>query len=63
MDGEGRALDDPSAASQAELKELAGSLEDTQPAGALVAKCRTLDQVGGGGWGHGSCGCLDWLGC
>ena len=35
----------PSAAASAELKELTDSLADTQPAGALVGKCRTLDQA------------------
>lgn len=28
-----------------DLKELKDSLRDTQPAGLLVQKCRTLDQV------------------
>eukprot|EP00887_Chlorella_sp_A99_P003429 scaffold7.g3429.t1 len=33
------------AAAAAELADLAASLADTQPAGALVGKCRTLDQA------------------
>jgi N-acetyltransferase 10 len=35
----------PAAAAAAELKDLAESLADTQPAGALVGRCRTLDQA------------------
>lgn len=35
----------PQAAAAAELRELSESLADTQPAGALVGKCRTLDQA------------------
>ena len=32
--------------SEVELRELAASLKDTQPIGALVALARTIDQVG-----------------
>ncbi|KAL4434095.1 hypothetical protein ABPG75_000536 [Micractinium tetrahymenae] len=39
------AVELPQAAARAELKELTDSLADTQPAGALVGKCRTLDQA------------------
>ena len=35
----------PATAAAAELKDLAESLADTQPAGALVGRCRTLDQA------------------
>lgn len=34
---DGKLLDDPSAAGQAELADLKSSLTDTQPAGALVS--------------------------
>eukprot|EP00891_Asterochloris_glomerata_P009605 jgi/Astpho2/9605/Aster-03877 len=39
------AVPNSEAQSAAELKDLASSLEDTQPAGSLVAKCKTLDQA------------------
>ncbi|PRW57974.1 N-acetyltransferase 10 [Chlorella sorokiniana] len=39
------AVELPQAAAAAELRELSDSLADTQPAGALVGKCRTLDQA------------------
>ncbi|WIA39314.1 hypothetical protein OEZ86_005429 [Tetradesmus obliquus] len=42
---DGKLLNDPSAAGQAELSDLKDSLTDTQPAGALVSRCRTLDQA------------------
>ncbi|KAL6747969.1 hypothetical protein V8C86DRAFT_3147387 [Haematococcus lacustris] len=42
---DGTPLDDPSRPAQQELKELTASLADTQPAGSLVAKCRSLDQA------------------
>ncbi|GBF87381.1 N-acetyltransferase [Raphidocelis subcapitata] len=45
LDEEGSPLNDPSAAARAELAELQGSLADTQPAGSLVARCRSLDQA------------------
>lgn len=45
-DEEGRViLDGPSETAAAELSDLRASLADTQPAGALVAKCRTMDQA------------------
>ncbi|KAG2483803.1 hypothetical protein HYH03_017326 [Edaphochlamys debaryana] len=42
---DGQPLEDPGRGPREELGELVGSLGDTQPAGALVAKCRTLDQA------------------
>lgn len=42
---DGTPVDDPSRSSQQELRELAESLADTQPAGSLVKRCRTLDQA------------------
>ncbi|KAF6255647.1 GNAT acetyltransferase 2-domain-containing protein [Scenedesmus sp. NREL 46B-D3] len=42
---DGKLLNDPSAAGQAELADLKDSLTDTQPAGSLVSRCRTLDQA------------------
>eukprot|EP00798_Chlamydomonas_sp_ICE-L_P008257 gene8257-1526_t len=45
MNLDGTVVDDPSRAAQLELKELAESLTDTQPAGNLVGKCKTLDQA------------------
>ncbi|GAB4815551.1 hypothetical protein N2152v2_002597 [Parachlorella kessleri] len=39
------AVETPGSAAAAELKELASSLADTQPAGALVSKCHILDQA------------------
>ncbi|KAG1681159.1 hypothetical protein FOA52_015602 [Chlamydomonas sp. UWO 241] len=42
---DGTPANDPSRASQSELQELVDSLADTQPAGSLLAKCRTLDQA------------------
>lgn len=45
LNADGAPANDPSAAAKGELRELSDSLQDTQPAGALVAKCRTLDQV------------------
>jgi N-acetyltransferase 10 len=38
---------DGAAPARKELADLASSLADTQPAGALVSKCRTLDQARG----------------
>ncbi|PNG99213.1 hypothetical protein TSOC_015014, partial [Tetrabaena socialis] len=42
---DGLPLEDPGRAAKEELAGLAGSLADTQPAGSLVARCRTLDQA------------------
>ncbi|GIL51445.1 hypothetical protein Vafri_7426 [Volvox africanus] len=42
---DGTPVDDPGRAARAELAELTGSLADTQPAGSLVGRCRTLDQA------------------
>lgn len=42
---DGRPLNDPSAPARAELADLKESLADAQPAGALVNKCRSLDQA------------------
>ena len=39
------AVPSPNAAAAAELKDLTESLREVQPAGALVGKCRTLDQA------------------
>jgi N-acetyltransferase 10 len=38
-------LDTAAAAAKQELEALSASLSDTQPAGALVSRCRTLDQA------------------
>jgi N-acetyltransferase 10 len=38
-------LDAPAAAARRELEALSASLADAQPAGALVSRCRTLDQA------------------
>ena len=32
-------------ANEVELKSLKESLQDTQPVGAIISSCRTLDQV------------------
>ena len=40
-----RSAADPPTASERQLTELRESLQDTQPVGALVACCRTTDQV------------------
>eukprot|EP00877_Chromochloris_zofingiensis_P001222 jgi/Chrzof1/110/Cz01g03250.t1 len=45
LNADGTPENDPSAVSRAELSELIDSLSDTQPAGSLVGKCRTLDQA------------------
>ncbi|PNW85567.1 hypothetical protein CHLRE_03g192850v5 [Chlamydomonas reinhardtii] len=42
---DGTVVDDPARSARQELGELSGSLADTQPAGALVGRCRTLDQA------------------
>jgi N-acetyltransferase 10 len=42
---DGLPFNDPGRVAKAELKELADSLSDTQPAGGLISKCRTLDQA------------------
>ncbi|GFR40676.1 hypothetical protein Agub_g1265, partial [Astrephomene gubernaculifera] len=42
---DGAPLEDPGRAAREELAELSGSLADTQPAGSLVSRCRTLDQA------------------
>lgn len=39
------AIETPGAAAAAELKDLTESLADVQPAGALVGRCKTLDQA------------------
>ncbi|KAF5839809.1 GNAT acetyltransferase 2-domain-containing protein [Dunaliella salina] len=44
LDADGQPINDPSRASAKELSELAETLSDTQPAGSLVSKCRSLDQ-------------------
>ncbi|GAX72715.1 hypothetical protein CEUSTIGMA_g171.t1 [Chlamydomonas eustigma] len=44
LNPDGTPVNDPSRVPQTELKELTESLADTEPAGSLVAKCRTLDQ-------------------
>lgn len=44
LDADGQPINDPSRASAKELSELAETLADTQPAGSLVSKCRSLDQ-------------------
>jgi N-acetyltransferase 10 len=46
-EGARQGLLDGAAPARRELAELAASLADTQPAGALVARCRTLDQARG----------------
>ncbi|GMH35584.1 hypothetical protein BSKO_03452 [Bryopsis sp. KO-2023] len=45
VDEEGNPVDDPSKKNETELLELKESLVDTQPAGSLVGKCKTLDQA------------------
>jgi N-acetyltransferase 10 len=42
---DGEPVDMPGRTAAAELKALVTTLEDTQPAGALAAACRTLDQA------------------
>ncbi|GLC38597.1 hypothetical protein PLESTB_000450900 [Pleodorina starrii] len=42
---DGSPVDDPGRGARQELGELTGSLADTQPAGSLVGRCRTLDQA------------------
>ena len=39
-------------ANEIELKSLKESLQDTQPVGAIVTCCRTLDQVSFRGWNY-----------
>ncbi|MEW5317221.1 MAG: hypothetical protein WDW38_008540 [Sanguina aurantia] len=45
LNPDGSPEDDPRRAASKELRDLAESLVDTQPAGSLVGKCRTLDQA------------------